>query len=53
MNRSDVIFLATLWSASLHAGPREDALTEFEKFFAYFTTDNMATWQSERALDGR
>ena len=40
MNRLVIFFPAILWSASLHAGPREDALAEFEKFFAYFTTDN-------------
>ena len=28
------------WSASIHAGPKEDALAAYEKFFEYFTTDN-------------
>ena len=36
-----VIFaLALTCSTSIHAGPREDALAHYEKFFAYFTTDN-------------
>ena len=40
MNRFIVFLLVIVGSASVHAGPREDALAEFEKFFAYFTTDN-------------
>ncbi len=40
MNRFIVFLLVIVGAASVHAGPREDALAEFEKFFAYFTTDN-------------
>jgi len=29
-----------LWSAAALAGPREDALAQYEKFFEYFRTDN-------------
>ena len=36
-----VIFaLALTCSTSIHAGPREDALAHYEKFFSNFTTDN-------------
>lgn len=39
--RTIALFLAaTLWSTPLCAGPREDALATFEKFFEYFRTDN-------------
>jgi len=39
--RPIALFLAaTLWSTSLWAGPREDALATYEKFFEYFRTDN-------------
>jgi hypothetical protein len=40
MNRVIVFLLAMLWATSAQAGPREDALAQFEKFFAHFTTDN-------------
>lgn len=40
MNRFIVFLLLMVWCVSVHAGPREDALAKFEKFFAYFTTDN-------------
>lgn len=40
MKRLVVFLLAMVWTTSLWAGPREDALAEFEKFFAYFKTDN-------------
>jgi hypothetical protein len=40
MKRFMVFWLAIVWSVSVQAGPREDALAQFEKFFAYFTTDN-------------
>jgi hypothetical protein len=40
MHRLIMFLLVMVWSASVHAGPREDALAEFEKFFAYFTMDN-------------
>ncbi|MFN0315618.1 MAG: nuclear transport factor 2 family protein [Burkholderiales bacterium] len=40
MKRLVVFLLAMAWATSLWAGPREDALAEFEKFFAYFKTDN-------------
>ena len=35
-----VFMLVAIWSTTIHAGPREDALAHYEKFFAYFTTDN-------------
>jgi len=39
--RTIALFLAaSLWSTPLLAGPREDALATFEKFFEYFRTDN-------------
>jgi uncharacterized protein (TIGR02246 family) len=40
MKRLKVFLLAMMWAVSAQAGPREDALAEFEKFFAYFKTDN-------------
>lgn len=40
MRRFVLLLLATLWAAPGWCGPREDALAEYEKFFAYFTTDN-------------
>lgn len=40
MNRFVVFLVVMSWTTSLWAGPREDALAEFEKFFAYFKTDN-------------
>jgi hypothetical protein len=38
--RTMVFVLAVLCSALAHAGPREDALAQYEKFFEYFRTDN-------------
>lgn len=35
-----LFFAAALWSTPLWAGPREDALATFEKFFEYFRTNN-------------
>ncbi len=35
-----LLLAAALWSTSLWAGPREDALATYEKFFEYFRTDN-------------
>lgn len=32
--------LTVTLTGALHAGPREDALAQFEKFFEYFRTDN-------------
>lgn len=40
MIRLMVCLFAMVWSVSVHAGPKEEALAAFEKFFAYFTTDN-------------
>jgi len=40
MRRFAVILSTVFWIAPGWAGPREDALAEYEKFFAYFTTDN-------------
>jgi hypothetical protein len=40
MKRLFVFWLVMGWSAAIYAGPKEDALAAFEKFFAYFTTDN-------------
>lgn len=34
------IAVTALWAAVAHAGPREDALAAYEKFFEYFRTDN-------------
>lgn len=38
--RTALLVATTLWSASLWAGPREEALAAYEKFFEYFKTDN-------------
>jgi hypothetical protein len=38
--RVAVAWLMLLWSAAALAGPREDALAQYEKFFEYFRTDN-------------
>jgi hypothetical protein len=35
-----ILLLALCWSSAIQAGPKEDALAAYEKFFAYFTTDN-------------
>ena len=40
MNRFVVFLAVMVWTTSLWAGPKEDALAEFEKFFAFFRTDN-------------
>ena len=40
MNRLFVFLFVIAWSAAIQAGPKEDALAAYEKFFAYFTTDN-------------
>lgn len=40
MNRFFVFLFVIAWSAAIQAGPKEDALAAYEKFFAYFTTDN-------------
>lgn len=40
MNRLIAFLLVMVWSVSVQAGPKEDALAEFQKFFAYFKTDN-------------
>ena len=40
MKRLVVFLLAIVCSVSVQAGPKEDALAHFEKFFAYFTTEN-------------
>ena len=40
MKRIALLLAAALWSMPLWAGPREDALATFEKFFEYFRTDN-------------
>lgn len=39
-NRLFVFLIVLMFSSALHAGPKEDALAAYEKFFAYFTTDN-------------
>jgi hypothetical protein len=39
-NRFYVLLLALVWSTSIQAGPTEDALAAYDKFFATFTTDN-------------
>ncbi len=40
MNRLSLLLFALFFTMVSHAGPREDALAAYEKFFAYFTTDN-------------
>ena len=40
MNRLFVFLFVIAWSAAIQAGPKEDALAAYEKFFGYFTTDN-------------
>lgn len=40
MRRVVALVFVLLWSASALAGPREDALAQYEKFFEYFRTDN-------------
>jgi hypothetical protein len=39
------------WSVAIQAGPKEDALAAYEKFFAYFTTDNHDQLVSVFSLD--
>ena len=53
MKRFAVFLLAMAWITPSWAGPQEDALAEFEKFFAYFKTDNheqLVTLFSQDAL---
>lgn len=40
MLRIALLAATAIWSAALWAGPREDALAAYEKFFEYFKTDN-------------
>jgi hypothetical protein len=40
MKRLLVFLLVLGWATVIHAGPKDDALAAYEKFFAYFTTDN-------------
>ena len=40
VSRLLVLVLTIMFSAAIHAGPKEDALAAYEKFFTYFTTDN-------------
>ena len=40
VSRLLVLVLTIMFSAAIQAGPKEDALAAYEKFFAYFTTDN-------------
>ncbi|MFO1319482.1 MAG: nuclear transport factor 2 family protein [Burkholderiales bacterium] len=40
MHRIIAVALAALWATGTYAGPREDALAAYEKFFEYFRTDN-------------
>ena len=46
-----VAVLLMLMSAVVHAEPREEALAAFEKFFAYFNTDNHEQLSSLFASD--
>jgi len=39
-NRLSLFLIAFAWSALVHAGPREDALAVYDKFFVSFTTGN-------------
>ena len=38
--RVSLVLIALAWSALVHAGPKEDALAAYDKFFALFTTGN-------------
>ncbi len=40
MYRFDSLLIALAWSALVQAGPKEDALGAYEKFFTSFTTGN-------------
>jgi uncharacterized protein (TIGR02246 family) len=40
MTKLAAFFAAFVWTAFAHAGPMEDALAAYDKFFAAFTTDN-------------
>ena len=40
MNRLLTFLLVLCYSTVVYAGPKEDALAAYEKFFAYFTTEN-------------
>jgi len=40
MKRLLALLFVLAFSSATYAGPREDALAAYEKFFAYFTTDN-------------
>lgn len=40
VNRICVFLLALAWSAYVQAGPKEDALAAYDKFFTSFTTGN-------------
>jgi len=39
-NRIGLLLIALAWSTLVHAGPREDALAAYDKFFTLFTTGN-------------
>ncbi|MCY0854159.1 nuclear transport factor 2 family protein [Cupriavidus sp. D39] len=39
-NRFGLLLIALAWSTLVHAGPKEDALAAYDKFFTLFTTDN-------------
>jgi uncharacterized protein (TIGR02246 family) len=40
MTRLIALVAGALWALAAHAGPREDALAAYGKFFEYFRTDN-------------
>lgn len=40
--RLSLLFVALAWSTLVQAGPREDALAAYDKFFISFTTGNQA-----------
>lgn len=51
MNRSCFIFFALVWSTLIQAGPKEDALVSYDKFFTSFTTGNQNEVAGLFALD--
>lgn len=49
--RSTLLLTGLLWSTSVLAGPREDALAAYDSFFASFTTGNQVQLASLFAPD--
>lgn len=51
VNRFCVFLLVLAWSTSIQAGPKEDALAAYDKFFTLFTTGNQDQLAALFALD--